>query len=98
LSLVCEAAQATSHIVRRSQTFPLRVLPLKRLPALSLLPGHSPAQLATWAADGNWSIWDPKFGDHAASRRPPDAGYLHPITESLPPAATGAVVLLSPQS
>jgi len=40
------AAQAAWFKVRRSQRFPLRVLPLLRLPALSLLPGHTPAQEA----------------------------------------------------
>lgn len=40
------AAEAASVSVARSQSLPLRVLPLLCLPALSLLPGHSLAQLA----------------------------------------------------
>src|SRR5438128_983820 len=46
-------------MVRRSHTFPLRVLPLIRFPALSLLPGHNAAQLATWAELGNCSMLTP---------------------------------------
>jgi len=34
----------------RSQELPFRVFPDLCLPALSLLPGHRPAQLAQWAA------------------------------------------------
>ncbi len=36
------AAQAAWFKARRSQRFPLRVLAVLRLPALSLLPGHDP--------------------------------------------------------
>jgi hypothetical protein len=52
--LVRAAAQADWHAMRRNQGLPLRVLLLRRLPALSLLPGQTPAQLARWAAVENW--------------------------------------------
>ncbi len=59
VSLLCAAAHAASHIVRRNHTSPLRVLPLIRFPALSLLPGHNAAQLVTWAEVGNCSMFTP---------------------------------------
>src|SRR5688572_17918825 len=37
----------------RSARLPFRVLPRRRLPALSSWPGHIPAQLQRWAALGN---------------------------------------------
>src|SRR5439155_24631812 len=36
----------------RSHLLPFRVLPVFRFPALSLFPGHMPAQLASWPAVG----------------------------------------------
>jgi hypothetical protein len=42
--LMRAAAQAAWFKVQGSQRFPLRVLPLLRLPARSLLPGHIPTQ------------------------------------------------------
>ena len=44
--------QETSMSAPRSQRLPLRVLPLRRLPALSEFPGHTPAHEARWAALG----------------------------------------------
>src|SRR6266545_5278329 len=54
VSLVQLAACAASRSAARSHTSPLPVLPLLRLPALSLLPGQMPAQDARCAADGKW--------------------------------------------
>ena len=45
--------------MRRNHGLPLRLLPLSRLPALSWLPGHSPAQLARCAALGKAVMSDP---------------------------------------
>src|ERR1700730_13936369 len=53
--LVRAAPQAAWFKARRSQRFPLRVLPLLRLPALSLLPGHITAQEAKLLPWGNCS-------------------------------------------
>src|SRR5262245_61044805 len=47
------AAHAACVSTCRSHRLPLVVRPLRRLPALSLLPGHIPAQLARWPAVGN---------------------------------------------
>jgi len=44
--LVRAAAQADWQAMRRNHGLPLRILLLIRLPALSLFPGHTPAQLA----------------------------------------------------
>src|SRR5262249_50607068 len=44
---VREAAHAAWQRARRNQTLPLRVFPERRFPALSLLPGQSPAQAAS---------------------------------------------------
>src|SRR5437879_9378031 len=43
----------------RSQRFPLRILPDRCLPALSLLPGQRPAQLARCPAVGNTPMSTP---------------------------------------
>jgi hypothetical protein len=43
----------------RSHRLPFRVLPLRRLPALSLFPGQTPAQEARSSAEGNWFILIP---------------------------------------
>ena len=43
----------------RSHRLPFRVLPLRRLPALSLFPGQTPAQEAKLSAEGNWLISTP---------------------------------------
>jgi hypothetical protein len=45
--------------MRRNHGLPLRLLPLRRLPALSWLAGHSPAQLARCAALGKAVMSDP---------------------------------------
>jgi hypothetical protein len=50
--LVRAAAQAAWFKVRRSQRFPLRVLPLLRLPARSLLPGHIPPKMRNYSLEG----------------------------------------------
>jgi hypothetical protein len=39
------AAQAAWQAMRRNHGLPLRILLLNRWPALSLFPGHTPAQL-----------------------------------------------------
>src|SRR6266446_3314425 len=44
---------------RRSETLPLRILPLSRFPALSKLPGHKQAQEAKCPEDGNWFMSNP---------------------------------------
>lgn len=44
--LVLEAALAASQSTRRIALLPFRVRPILRFPALSLLPGHKPAQEA----------------------------------------------------
>src|SRR5437660_2642290 len=44
LFLVIEIAQAACDRHRRSETLPLRILPLSRFPALSRLPGHREAR------------------------------------------------------
>ena len=67
------AAQADWHAMRRNQGLPLRVLLLMRLPALSLLPGQTPAQLARWAAVGN-----------CVTSMPISAMKLHAATRSTP--------------
>jgi len=46
-------AQAACDKQRRSDTLPLRILPLSRFPALAKLPGHKQAQEARWAALGS---------------------------------------------
>ena len=51
LALEAPCAQRTSVVLSRE--FPLRVLPLLLFPALSLFPGHTPAQEARWAAVWN---------------------------------------------
>ena len=51
--LVRAAACAASTSVARSQGLPRRVRPLRRLPALSWLPGHIPAHDARCLAVGN---------------------------------------------
>src|SRR3954469_24842428 len=53
------AAQAHCTSTTRSHLFPFVVLPLLRLPALSLLPGHTPTHDARCAALGNWLMSDP---------------------------------------
>src|SRR5260221_9791127 len=51
--LVWEAAHAACTNAVRKYGFPLFVLPVLRLPADSLFPGHSPAQLEIWLSEGN---------------------------------------------
>src|SRR5438067_10456633 len=58
----------------RSQASPLRVLPDLRLPALSLLPGHIPAQEARWAAVGNLVISRPISATMVSAVRRPTPG------------------------
>src|SRR6266700_896941 len=53
------AACAASTRAVRSQGLPLRVRPLRRLPALSLLPGHMPAHEARCRALGKRRISAP---------------------------------------
>src|SRR5882724_5570742 len=52
-------AQAACDKQRRSDTLPLRILPLSRFPALSKLPGQRQAQEARCAAEGNWFMFNP---------------------------------------
>src|ERR1700704_5877466 len=52
-------AQAACARQRRSETLPLRILPLSRFPALSKLPGHKQAQEARCPEDGNWFMFIP---------------------------------------
>jgi hypothetical protein len=44
-SFLCVTDQALCLSTRRRYRLPFRMRPENRLPALSLLPGHSPAQL-----------------------------------------------------
>ena len=55
------APKAASISAARSQRFPLRVLPLWRLPALSWWPGQIPAQLVQCRSDGNGEVKIPTF-------------------------------------
>ena len=57
--LVRAAAHAHWQVMRPNQGLPLRVLPLRRLPALSQFPGQSPSQLARCVAVGNCSMTMP---------------------------------------
>ena len=50
LTLMADQAACTMPV--RSQRLPCPMVPEKRLPALSLLPGASLAQLTKWAAVG----------------------------------------------
>lgn len=50
--LLRAAAFAASTKAVRSQGLPLRVLPLSRLPALSLFPGHRPAKAGQMVSAG----------------------------------------------
>src|SRR6267142_6793358 len=59
--------------MRRNHGLPLRVVPPKRLPALSWLPGHRAAQLANCSAVGN-----------CAMVLPTSARRAHPATRSMP--------------
>jgi hypothetical protein len=53
--LLCEAAHAAWHRLRRNHTLPFLAFPLRRLPALSLFPGQRPAPLARCWAEGKRS-------------------------------------------
>src|SRR4029453_3214019 len=57
----------------RNQWLPFRVLPDLCLPALSLFPGQSAAQLARWAAGGNAHVLADLRDDYFG-RPPVDAG------------------------
>src|SRR5437764_13819330 len=48
-----DAAHATCTSIDRSHRLPLVVVPLRRLPAVWSLPGHTPAHDARWPALGN---------------------------------------------
>src|ERR687884_1682709 len=52
--------QAASPSMARSQTLPLVVRPLKRLPPLSLLPGQTPAHDARCLAEGKRPCRSPR--------------------------------------
>ncbi len=52
LFVVRAADSAASVSAVRSHGFPFRVVPGRCFPALSLFPGHTPAQLARWPAVG----------------------------------------------
>lgn len=54
-----DAAHPACTRACRSHRFPRRVRPVRRFPALSLLPGHIPAQLAHRPAVGNGSTVGP---------------------------------------
>jgi hypothetical protein len=58
----------------RSQGLPLRVLPLWRLPALSLLPGQRPAQEATCLALGKRVRSEPISATSASATERPTPG------------------------
>src|SRR5579871_5188063 len=57
--LVWLADQATCTSIDLSQALPLVVLPVRRLPALWLFPGHIPAQLARCPAVANFAMSGP---------------------------------------
>src|SRR5215211_2128405 len=60
----------------RSQGLPLRVFPLRRLPALSLLPGHIPAQDARWLALGKRAMSVPISATSASATYRPTPGIV----------------------
>jgi hypothetical protein len=55
----CEAAHLAWTTACRCHRFPFVVRPVRRFPALSLFPGHMPAQLANCPAVGNGSTVGP---------------------------------------
>jgi len=70
------AAQEASTKAVRSALLPLVVWPLLRLPADSLLPGHTPAQLATCLAEGKRPISTPISAMIVWAVRSPTPGIL----------------------
>ncbi len=71
--LAREAIQATCAMRPRNQGLPCRVLPERRLPALSWLPGRSRAHIARCRAEGNCAMLAPisAMSAHAAMRSMP---------------------------
>ena len=68
------AAQAACTSLARSQRLPCPVAPEKRLPALSLWPGQSLAQLARCPADGKRDMSMPVSARISWARRTPMPG------------------------
>src|SRR5262249_22945896 len=86
--LVWLAAHAACTSAVRSHWLPLVVLPPRRLPALSWLPGHSPAHDDRCPDVGNFVMSVPTSATTtSATRLPtPAACWIRPA-----PAATGAI-------
>src|SRR6266403_4030218 len=76
VSLVLLAAWATSNSTCRSHILPLRVLPLSRLPPLSLWPGHIPAHEAKCLALGNRERSVPTSASRISAARCPTPGIV----------------------
>ena len=59
-----------------ARRLPLVVRPVRRLPALWLLPGHTPAQLARWPAVGNCAMSAPISATITSAARRPTPGIV----------------------
>jgi len=70
------ALQAHSPSLARRQVLPLVIRPLRRLPALSLLPGHTPAQEARGLAVGKRVMSVPISATLAAAAVSPTPGMV----------------------
>jgi hypothetical protein len=68
------APRALSTSAARSVRLAKRVRPLRRLPALSWLPGQRPAQDAAWPAVGKRTHVAAEFGEDGLGRAPRDPG------------------------
>ena len=64
-AVLARRGQARLDQRRRRYRLPLRVFPLRRLPALSFCPGHIAPQLHKWPADGNRRHVAARFSHHA---------------------------------
>src|SRR3990167_8336723 len=74
VSLVRLADQAASTRAERSHELACPMRPLKRFPALSLLPGHILAHDARWLADGNRLMSEPISASTSSALRRPIPG------------------------
>lgn len=72
--LLGAAACAAWTRAARTHGLPLRVLPLRRLPALSLWPGHMPAREAKWPAVGKRLRSTPISASSTSAMRRPMPG------------------------
>ena len=83
------AAQAHSTSVWRSQGLPLPVLPERRLPADSSLPGESRTQLAQWAELGKQVMSGPSSARITSAEARPTPVI---VSKSSSSCAKGAIV------